>query len=365
MACIKRIRKRYIVDFRIGRIRKRVPFRNLNEAKAFLREIKAKDLEKFVGKASLKKLTVGEAVNKYLESVTILKSPRTRDTDKVIMRSFLKIFRDEYINNITLQHLEFYQGHLREKKAAQTVNRHFHTICHFFNKCERWEYIDKNPCKWLSYLKNDKQKAIRIYTSEEVKLMIERAQPWVADVIFLVYRTGLRRKEVASLRWVSVDLEQGVFHIEAHDDFHPKGYKPRTIPMTQELYDFFYRKRKESMRLSLAHKNDYVFVNSNGDRLDPHRISKEVFRLGKRIGIEDLKLHNLRHTFCTNMVMAGENLEKIRLLAGHASLRTTEKYLHVKPENLTSSLERLAKFQDNVVEISRFARDDKRKTRSE
>ena len=118
--------------------------------------------------------------------------------------------------------------------------------------------------------------------------------------------------------------------------------------MTEDVKEFFHRKRVEALRKGRVRKSDYVFLNSIDNKLRPDRITREIIRLGKYTGFSGFKLHNIRHTFCTDLVMAGENLEKVRQLAGHSSLKTTEKYLHIKPEKLKGSLDKLNEFRTKM-----------------
>jgi site-specific recombinase XerD len=148
-----------------------------------------------------------------------------------------------------------------------------------------------------------------------------------------------------SLKWGSVDFLNNQFHVEASEGFHPKGYKPRTLPMTDELRSFFHEKRLKAMKLGKAHKDDFVFLNSVGHETRADAVTTWIMKVREEIDLADFKIQNVRHTFCTNLVLANENLENIKALAGHASLKTTERYLHVKPENLKNGLEKISLLQ--------------------
>ena len=68
-------------------------------------------------------------------------------------------------------------------------------------------------------------------------------------------------------------------------------------------------------------------------RVDLRSISRAFARDAKRAGIGG-KLHWLRHTFVSHLVMSGMTLRKVQILAGHANYSTTEKYAHLSPEHL-------------------------------
>ena len=72
-------------------------------------------------------------------------------------------------------------------------------------------------------------------------------------------------------------------------------------------------------------------------------------RLVKKLGFKGLTLHGLRHTFLTRMAAKDISLEKVRRVAGHASLITTQQYLHVSNEDLRRAVEKTN--DDRVIRL--------------
>ena len=79
-----------------------------------------------------------------------------------------------------------------------------------------------------------------------------------------------------------------------------------------------------------------------------------VHRLKKRLKLnESITPHKWRHTFATDYVNKGGNLETLRLILGHSSLKTTQKYLHLSKKNILDEYTKVMRNTDNL--------DDKRK----
>lgn len=86
-----------------------------------------------------------------------------------------------------------------------------------------------------------------------------------------------------------------------------------------------------------------VFTQPNGRRLAVRTVQLRVKRLAKRAGItRNVKCHTLRHTFATRMVDTGADVRLVQELMGHASLSTTEVYLHVSTERMRAAVDRAA-----------------------
>jgi integrase len=177
-------------------------------------------------------------------------------------------------------------------------------------------------------------------TAEEIQKVIITAQPWLSDVVFFLALTGIRRKEVCCIRWSSVDLGSKTFCIESHEGFHPKGYKPRVIPLSEQALQFLTEKKAEAFKSRRFGLDQSVFLLENGKRIRPQAITCALNRLGKKIGIRNLGPHLLRHSFCSMLVMKNESVEKIRRIAGHANLVTTQRYLTLVPNDLVESMEK-------------------------
>ena len=137
-----------------------------------------------------------------------------------------------------------------------------------------------------------------------------------------------------SLRWSEISLNErkGVLTV-----LQGKGGKRREIPLNYEarqvLRDLGYQQK--------AGQKDWIFVGQRG-KLTPRGVQTLFRKYADVVKLHNLSPHSLRHTFCKNLLKAGVSLEKIALLAGHASLDTTRLYLEPSLKDLVGAVEALS-----------------------
>ena len=345
MANIKKINNRWTVDYRIGGLRKRPTFGNRSEAEAFKRTLLLRPIDQITDYHQIEEVTLQQAVDQYLRQVTPTKALRTADVDNRALGALAKYFSGKLVNEITLMDLEGYQLKRNREFAAASVNRHFNVIRHFFRKCEDWNYIKSIPTKRLSNLKA-KSKEKRLWTKDEVVKFFASAPEWLQDIAFFVYETGVRRGEAVNLLWKDVDFNRNAIRISSIKGGESRD---RAIPMTISMREWFLTKKNKNPFLSKADKN--VFHDEHGEKLNPTNVSTAVHRVVHRMGCDGLGLHGMRHTILTELVQSDVSIEKVRQLAGHSNLKTTEQYLHLKVEDTRSMLETLNEKRDVVRPI--------------
>ena len=84
----------------------------------------------------------------------------------------------------------------------------------------------------------------------------------------------------------------------------------------------------------------YLFPGNHQGHLGPRAVQFLLVRLGEKAGLDRERLHphSLRHSFASLTLEAGGDLRSIQELLGHASIATTQIYLHVSPERLRSTV---------------------------
>jgi integrase len=151
----------------------------------------------------------------------------------------------------------------------------------------------------------------------------------LTPLTLLALNTGCRRGELFGLTWA--DVEGGVVTIHGTS---AKSGQTRHIPMNREA-----RQVISAWRPVDAKPGGYVFAN--GEKGGLTTIKTAWAPLLKRAAIEAFRFHDLRHTFASNLVMAGVDLNTVRELLGHADLKMTLRYAHLAPAVKAAAVEKL------------------------
>lgn len=154
----------------------------------------------------------------------------------------------------------------------------------------------------------------------------------------LLYRAGLRRKEVSDLKIQDIDFENHVVHVQ-----HGKGDKERRVSMDAKAFGYIedwikYRGREPGPLLMGFRQNGEM----TGRRVHESYWNKLMERLAKKTGIgKRCNPHSLRHTMANEMRQEGVSTWLIMKQLGHANIATTERYLdHLSPKELIDTMER-------------------------
>jgi integrase/recombinase XerD len=169
------------------------------------------------------------------------------------------------------------------------------------------------------------------------KGQIETTRAWLAGsrypirnrvILLLSVRAGLRAKEIAGLTWIMVTEADGQISqaIQLHDNAS-KGRSGRTIPMHSDL-----RSALQDLHLELKPKpNDFVISTERSKRTSPQVIVNLFARWYEILGFSGCSSHSGRRTFITNAARkistVDGSLRDVQMLAGHANLRTTQRYI--------------------------------------
>lgn len=232
------------------------------------------------------------------------------------------------LTDITPELLQkFKEELLHQGKGIAGINRTIMAIKAAMHQAENWDYIP--PQKWNTVKKfKEKKGRIDFYTPEEVhKILDEMGLEWRL-VVLLGARAGLRRGEMANLRWRDIDLKNNQMYIAAN-----KTENFRYVPIHKELL--------AELKSAWNNKEEFV-IKEFGEcpRSSGYFISAAYKKKLKSRKIRG-SLHTLRHTFASHLVQNGVDLYTVSKLLGHTSIKTTEIYAHLAPKTLHFAIEKL------------------------
>jgi integrase len=149
-------------------------------------------------------------------------------------------------------------------------------------------------------------------------------------MVLLSLNTGVRRGELFNLRWRDVNIHTKTLTVRGET---AKSGQTRHIPLNSEALDVL---MKWSQQIP---GEGFVFPGKEGERLD--NVRKSWDGVLKAAGIVDFRWHDLRHTFASNLIMAGVPLNSVRELLGRTTLQMTLRYAHLAPDHKADAVERL------------------------
>ena len=274
-------------------------------------------------------------VKKYLNFSLATKRKRTWELDTDALKSLTNFALPKTTGDITKEKLEDWKNHRTQQVAPRSVNIHLNRILGSFRKAVEWGLMEPGQFQGVPKVKELKRLP-RYLTHEEIQ-KLEQATPWRWWCMFYTMMcTGTRLGEFLHLKWAQIDFNRGIISIIVDQDWAPKDFEMREIPLHPDLAKMLIK-----IRMEKDADSPYVFHNGNINKTLTRRIQGKLAFYCKKAGIAHCRPHDLRHTFASHLVMAGVDLLAVRDLLGHASVRTTEIYAHLSPSHLKNAVEKL------------------------
>jgi integrase len=212
----------------------------------------------------------------------------------------------------------------RGEVAAATITKECNVLKHFLGLAStEWELIPSNPASRVKMPDLPEGRTRHLEPAELQKLLVA-CPVWLRPIVGLAVSTGMRRGELMRIRWRDVDLQRGRILLEL-----TKNGKPRFAYLNQLANQVL-------ASLDGGKPNDFLFTG-----VTPENVSVSFIRACQAAGIEDFSLHDLRHTFASQLRMAGTDLHTVGQLLGHKDLRMTARYSHLSPEYLGTAASKL------------------------
>ncbi|GAB4425852.1 MAG: site-specific tyrosine recombinase XerD [Bacteroidia bacterium] len=145
----------------------------------------------------------------------------------------------------------------------------------------------------------------------------------------LLYASGLRVSELTHLTRSGLYPDEGFLRVLG------KGRKQRLVPTGGAALHWIGRYLREARATPAPGHEDYLFLNRRGKRLSRVMVFNIVKDSARLAGIDrDISPHTFRHSFATHLIEGGADLRAVQEMLGHASITTTEIYLHLDREYL-------------------------------
>ncbi len=218
--------------------------------------------------------------------------------------------------------------------SPSTINRELALLSAAINYANReWDWNLPNVARGRKL--REPEGRVRWITRSEGQALIAAAartkSKVLPDFIRLALHTGCRKGELLGLEWRRVDLRERLIYLEAE---HTKAGRRRSVPLNDEAYAAVIS--RANFRAQHCPASPWVFCNREGRQVKD--VKRGFARACRPVGIEDFRIHDLRHTCAAWLVSAGAALAEVRDLFGHSSITMTERYAHLAPENIRGAV---------------------------
>ena len=255
--------------------------------------------------------------------------PRTLQVNRIYLRrQILPFFEERFIGAITCQDVQDWFRSLHATPAA--ANRSAPILSVIMQQAEAWGYRpeNSNPCNGIRRYRQARSE--RFLSPEEYRRLArvldrhEADRPFHAAAVRLLLLTGCRKSEILTLKWR--------FYREGKLYLPDSKTGPRTVWLCATARDVLDR---------LPRPSRWVFpvgdLRTPWDWLDPfwRHVRKEA-------GLEDVRLHDTRHSYASMALLSEETIRTVGRLLGHEKASTTLKYAHLSDTSLREAIDALA-----------------------
>ena len=279
------------------------------------------------------------------------KSGKTVITYRTVLNQFIKWLVETNdtadIEKVTPLDIKEYKQYIVAvlKRKPATVNKAIVTIKGFFEWATENDYIKVNPTRKIKLVEKQQAAPKWLERSEQFRLLRaveqeknEFKQARDRAIILMMLGAGLRVEEVTNLELtdIAVNCRSGSVAVR-----QGKRDKYREIPLNKDVREAV----KEYLAQRANHKKSesgYLFVSERSDKMTTRALQHLIKEYGYKAKIDGLTCHQLRHSFCHNLILAGEGIEKVAMLAGHKSIETTRVYTIPGERELQLAVEKIS-----------------------
>lgn len=266
----------------------------------------------------------------YADVKTYSKNP---DNIERILRCHIRPkWGNTRVDEIRTQDVAIWQVELRQKGLAPaTVEKIRVTFNRSFELALKWQTpgVVANPVRAVTRMKYN-NKRTRYLTSDETAQLLTAAaaskNKQLKHIIGLLLLTGARKAELLKAKWRDVDVVRKVWYIP-----DTKTSVPRHVPLSQPAIDILNR---------LPKWDKCQWLIPNPETKAPYTCIKHPFdTVRKKAKLDDLHIHDLRHSAASFMINAGIDLFAVGRVLGHADHKSTMRYAHLSNDTLIKAVE--------------------------
>ena len=317
-------------------------------------------------------MTVGQWLDTWLKEYKVNVRPETKASYEMHIRVHLKPDLGKIrLNKLTTHQIQLlYNKLINERGLSPKTVKNVHGALHAaLEQAKINGYLRINPSEGTTLPKIEKEE-IKTMDIDDVSTFLQaiKGDPYELP-LFVDLFTGLRQGELLGLTWDCVDFEKGTLLInkqhnrakgEKEYHFSPlKNSRPRCLTPASAVMDALREQKKRQQEWAEAagsawdNRENLVFTTELGRYINNKTLWMNFKRIAKELGMEELRFHDLRHTFSVNSLQAGDDIKTVQENLGHATAAfTLSTYAHATPGMKRESANRMDAFIRTVRESS-------------
>ncbi len=287
------------------------------------------------------RLLLSHALDRYLREVSSTKRATTAYGELQRSKAIRPALGNYSLAAITPDLVAKYRDErLESGKSNNTVRLELSLLSHLFTiAIKEWRVgLLYNPVSNIRKPAPGKGRDRRLGKYEEVVLFQacdRHSNPMLGWIARIALYTGMRAGEIKSLTRKQVDLDKRTVHL-----IETKNGSSRTVPLTRQATEVFRAALNHSVR---PLDTDLIFWGEPGrDGIRrPYEFRPAWVRTLKKVGIEGLRFHDLRHEAVSRLVEAGLGDQEVSAISGHKSMQMLKRYTHLRAEDLVDRLDQV------------------------
>jgi integrase len=263
---------------------------------------------------------------------------------------YRKFVRPEFgglaLGAVTYEHVQQWITRMKKEGAPSSSQRRLRGILSMIlNLAVRNGVLEANPASYVKIKKPTRRKRV-MSLSKAIEVMRAVEGTTLHAPIVLAMFLGLRRGEVAGLRWASVDVESRRIHVREQRVVLKKPYRLLQTELKREENERAFVVPEAIWSLLAAGADfdgEWVCRARNGRHRpwNPEKLGEKWNVVRKGLGLEDWHFHDLRHAAAGLLAGIGVDLLSIAAILGHVDIDSTQLYAAAQETSATNALKRL------------------------
>ena len=254
---------------------------------------------------------------------------RSDGAQRIIKNHLIPHWGPKRLDEVKQQDITKWLAEKRQEMAPASVAKIITTFSKSFELARQWELFDGNPTKrcWSEKYNNSRERYLTSDEANALKLACECSpNPQLKNIVALLLLTGARKSELLKAKWTDIDIDKRTWTLNM-----TKNGRRRHIPLSQGAMAVIGQlPRYDGCPWLLANKQTMLPFTD---------IKRSWMQARKAAGLNDVHLHDLRHSFASNLVNGGVDILRVSRLMGHVNLASTSRYSHLAADQLLAASE--------------------------